>query len=80
MENKGTIFGYPSQFLETLSPEDMDKMLTARNILTEMEGKLDAWAEKNGGYNPQTAAYIKEIAARQEQQRKDAEALRASFK
>lgn len=80
MENKGTIFGYPSQFLETLSPEDMDKMLTARNILTEMEGKLDAWAEKNGGYNPQTTAYIKQIAARQEQQRKDAEALRASFK
>lgn len=80
MERKGTIFGYPAEFLETLSPEDMDKMLTARNILREMESKLDAWAEKNGGYNPQTAVYIKQIAARQEQQRKDAEALRASFK
>lgn len=79
MENK-TIFGYPTEFLETLSPEDMDKMLTAKKILTEMEDKLDAWAEKNGGYNPQTTAYIKQIAARQEQQRKDAEALRASFK
>lgn len=80
MEKKGTIFGYPAEFLETLTPDDMDKMLTAKKILTEMEGKLDAWAEKNGGYNPQTTAYIKQIAARQEQQRKDAEALRASFK
>lgn len=75
-----TIFGYPAEFLETLSTDDMNKMLTARNILREMEGKLDAWAEKNGGYNPQTTAYIKQIAARQEQQRKDAKALRASFK
>lgn len=75
-----TIFGYPSEFLDTLSTEDMNKILTAKHILSEMEQKLDAWAEKNGGYNPQTTAYIKQIAARQEQQRKDAKALRASFK
>jgi len=75
-----TIFGYPSEFLDTLSTEDMNKILTAKHILSEMEQKLDAWAEKNGGYNPQTTAYINEIAARQEQARKDAEALRASFK
>lgn len=75
-----TIFGYPAEFLETLSTEDMNKILTVKHILSEMEQKLDAWAEKNGGYNPQTTAYINEIAARQEQARKDAEALRASFK
>ena len=75
-----TIFGYPSEFLETLTTEEMNKVLTAKHILSEMEQKLDAWAEKNGGYNPQTTAYINQIAARQEQQRKDAEALRASFK
>ena len=75
-----TIFGYPAEFLETLSPDEMNKVLTAKHILQEMEQKLDAWAEKNGGYNPQTTAYINQIAARQEQQRKDAEALRASFK
>lgn len=75
-----TIFGYPAEFLETLSPDEMNKVLTAKHILQEMEQKLDAWAEKNGGYNPQTTAYINQIAARQEQARKDAEALRASFK
>ena len=75
-----TIFGYPSEFLETLTTDDMNKILTAKHILQEMEQKLDAWAEKNGGYSPQTTAYINQIAARQEQQRKDAEALRASFK
>lgn len=75
-----TIFGYPAEFLDTLTTEDMNKILTAKHILSEMEQKLDAWAEKNGGYNPQTTAYINQVAARQEQQRKDAEALRASFK
>lgn len=75
-----TIFGYPSEFLETLTTDDMNKVLTAKHILQELEQKLDAWAEKNGGYNSQTTAYINEIAARQEQARKDAEALRASFK
>jgi len=75
-----TIFGYPSEFLETLTTDEMNKVLTAKHILQEMEEKLDMWAQKNGGYNPQTTAYINEIAARQEQQRKDAEALRASFK
>ena len=75
-----TIFGYPAEFLETLTTDEMNKVLTAKHILQEMEQKLDAWAEKNGGYNPQTTAYINEIAARQAQQRKDAEALRASFK
>lgn len=77
---KKTIFGYPAEFLETLSTEDMNKLLTAKHILSEMEEKLDMWAEKNGGYNPQTTAYINQVAARQEQARKDAEALRASFK
>ena len=75
-----TIFGYPSEFLETLTTDEMNKVLTAKHILQEMEQKLDAWAQNNGGYNPQTTAYINQIAARQEQQRKDAEALRASFK
>ena len=75
-----TIFFFFSEFLETLTTDEMNKVLTAKHILQEMEQKLDAWAEKNGGYNPQTTAYINEIAARQEQQRKDAEALRASFK
>ena len=75
-----TIFGYPSELLEKLTTDEMNKVLTAKHILQEMEEKLDAWAEKNGGYNPQTTAYINEIAARQEQARKDAEALRASFK
>ena len=75
-----TIVGYPSEFLETLTTDETNKVLTAKHILQEMEQKLDAWAEKNGGYNPQTTAYINQIAARQEQQRKDAEALRASFK
>jgi len=75
-----TIFGFPAEFLETLTTDEMNKVLTAKHILQEMEQKLDAWAEKNGGYNPQTTAYINEIAARQEQARKDAEALRASFK
>jgi len=75
-----TIFGYPAEFLETLTTDEMNKVLTAKHILQEMEQKLDAWAQKNGGYNPQTTAYINEIAARQEQARKDAEALRASFK
>ena len=75
-----TMFEDPSEFLETLTTDEMNKVLTAKHILQEMEEKLDAWAEKNGGYNPQTTAYINEIAARQEQARKDAEALRASFK
>ena len=75
-----TIFGYPSEFLETLTTDDMNKVLTAKHILQEMEEKLDMWAQKSGGDNPQTTAYINEIAARQEQARKDAEALRASFK
>ena len=36
-----TIFGYPSEFLETLTTDDMNKILTAKHILSEMEEKLD---------------------------------------
>ena len=41
-----TIFGYPSEFLETLTTDEMNKILTVKHILSEMEQKLDAWAEK----------------------------------
>ena len=42
-----TIFGYPSEFLDTLSTEDMNKILTAKHILSEMEEKLNMWAERS---------------------------------
>ncbi len=41
-----TIFGYPSEFLETLTTDEMNKVLTAKHILQEMEEKLNMWAEK----------------------------------
>lgn len=72
------IFGLPTEFLNTLSGDDFEKISAAKNILDGFQAKYDAW-HGNGG-DGSIGAYINSIADRQAKEMADAEALRASFK
>lgn len=74
-----TIFNLPTEFLNTLSGDDFEKLSTAKATLDETQSKLNAWRANGGGENG-VKAYINSIAEKQNREAADAAALRASFK
>lgn len=75
----GNIFGLPTEFLNTLSGDDFEKISAAKNTLDAVQEKLNAWRGNGGGENG-IRGYIDSVAAKQKKEAADAAALRASFK